>query len=69
MLAWLLDLAQAPVLFTGTVRDNLDPAHALSDGELWAALAKCSVDRKIRELTKGYAGCASACLCLLLYSD
>jgi ABC-type multidrug transport system fused ATPase/permease subunit len=45
--------AQAPVLFTGTVRDNLDPAHALSDGELWAALAKCSVDRKIRELAKG----------------
>ena len=31
---------QVPVLFTGTMRDNLDPFEKHTDAEIWAALRR-----------------------------
>ena len=31
---------QVPVLFTGTMRDNLDPFEKHTDAEVWAALRR-----------------------------
>lgn len=30
-------------LFTGTIRENLDPFSAYEDADLWAALIKCGL--------------------------
>ncbi|KAL2628814.1 hypothetical protein R1flu_013500 [Riccia fluitans] len=32
---------QAPMLFEGTIRENLDPTGTLNDGDLWKMLEKC----------------------------
>ncbi|KAJ2390001.1 ATP-binding cassette glutathione S-conjugate transporter ycf1, partial [Coemansia sp. RSA 2603] len=34
-------IPQDPVLFEGTVRDNLDPGHEFSDDQVWAAIRAC----------------------------
>lgn len=31
---------QVPVLFTGTLRENLDPFHTHTDARVWAALRR-----------------------------
>ncbi|CAM9901295.1 unnamed protein product, partial [Sphacelaria rigidula] len=34
---------QEPLLFRGTVRENLDPSGTHSDAALWAALRSCNL--------------------------
>lgn len=36
-------IPQDPVLFTGTMRDNLDPFHKKSDDDLWKALDQVNI--------------------------
>lgn len=40
-------IPQESVLFSGTMRDNLDPFHEKSDDELWRALDQVSFDLKL----------------------
>ena len=34
-------IPQDPFLFSGSVRDNLDPSHHHSDTDLWAVMERC----------------------------
>ncbi|GMS92820.1 hypothetical protein PENTCL1PPCAC_14995, partial [Pristionchus entomophagus] len=36
-------IPQAPVLFSGTLRSNIDPFGACSDADLWKALQQCQM--------------------------
>lgn len=36
-------ISQEPLLFRGTVRENLDPSGEHSDAALWAALRSCNL--------------------------
>ena len=43
--------AQDPIIFSGTVRANLDPfEHAAPDAEMWAALRQAGLKKAIRSL-------------------
>jgi ATP-binding cassette subfamily C (CFTR/MRP) protein 1 len=46
-------IPQDPVLFSGTVRYNLDPFNRVSDAELWQALARVHLDQTVREMPAG----------------
>jgi ATP-binding cassette subfamily C (CFTR/MRP) protein 10 len=46
-------IPQDPFLFSGTLRENLDPYSKRSDNEIWSALEKCRLFDKIRLLNKG----------------
>lgn len=46
-------IPQDPVLFTGTLRMNLDPFDESTDAELWAALDACSIGAAMREAPEG----------------
>ncbi|ESO07545.1 hypothetical protein HELRODRAFT_110482 [Helobdella robusta] len=41
---------QEPVLFSGTLRYNLDPFKKYTNNELWSALEKCRIKQKISHL-------------------
>mmetsp|Transcript_5514 Transcript_5514/g.18237 ORF Transcript_5514/g.18237 Transcript_5514/m.18237 type:complete len:375 (+) Transcript_5514:3652-4776(+) len=46
-------IPQDPVLFTGSLRMNLDPFDESTDAELWAALDACSIGAAMREAPEG----------------
>ena len=46
-------LPQTPVIFTGTIRRNLDPFVTLSDHHLWEALDQVSLKTYVESLEKG----------------
>eukprot|EP00055_Hartaetosiga_balthica_P014402 m.78839 g.78839 ORF g.78839 m.78839 type:complete len:1578 (-) comp8586_c0_seq2:145-4878(-) len=43
-------MPQDPVLFSGTVRRNLDPLELYADDKLWDALEVCHLKKKVAEL-------------------
>ena len=46
-------ISQDPFLFSGTLRENLDPNNTRSDDEIWDSLRKCRLEEKIRNMDKG----------------
>ncbi|KAJ2638409.1 hypothetical protein IW137_003662, partial [Coemansia sp. RSA 1287] len=43
-----------PVLFEGTVRENLDPEHAFTDEQVWDALRRTQIDNLVSKPTGVY---------------
>ena len=43
-------IPQDPVLFSGTIRSNLDPFHNYTDEQLWSALKRCNLHHFISAL-------------------
>lgn len=46
-------IPQEPVLFSGLLRENLDPFNQYSDAALWAALAEVEMKQAVDELPAG----------------
>ena len=46
-------IPQLPVLFSGTVRSNMDPFNKYTDDEIWAALEKCRMKDFVGKMTDG----------------
>ena len=47
-------IAQDPVLYTGTLRMNLDPFEEYSDEEIWESLDKAHLATKVKNLPKQF---------------
>ncbi|KAJ1828131.1 Multidrug resistance-associated protein 5, partial [Coemansia sp. RSA 2599] len=43
-----------PVLFEGTIRDNLDPMNKYTDKEVWDAINACQISELLDEPTGKY---------------
>jgi ABC-type multidrug transport system fused ATPase/permease subunit len=52
-------IPQQPVLFTGTIRSNLDPFGQFSDADLWSALAGCDLKVAVEEMGNGLESAVS----------
>ncbi|KAJ2850424.1 hypothetical protein IWW36_001914 [Coemansia brasiliensis] len=50
---------QDPVLFEGTVRENLDPDNKYSDDEIWQVLRKAQIDQIMNKATGVYTPAAN----------
>ena len=50
-------IPQEPILFSGTVRQNLDPFGRFTDGELWTVLGDLELKQFVTELPGGLEGC------------
>ncbi|XP_072025842.1 ATP-binding cassette sub-family C member 9-like [Amphiura filiformis] len=46
-------IPQEPILFTGTIRDNIDPEGSKSDKELWDALESAQLGNVVSQLDAG----------------
>jgi len=46
-------IPQDPVLFTGSLRSNLDPTNTYNDAELWSVMQQCGIDTAMAEHPKG----------------
>ncbi len=46
-------IPQDPVLFSGTLRMNLDPFNSYSDFDIWNALSLSNLEKFVKELDKG----------------
>jgi ABC-type multidrug transport system fused ATPase/permease subunit len=40
---------QSPVIFSGTLRSNMDPFDKYSDASIWSALEKCNLKAMVAE--------------------
>ncbi|XP_071170005.1 ATP-binding cassette sub-family C member 5-like isoform X1 [Mytilus edulis] len=49
----LSTIPQDPVMFSGTLRYNLDPFDSYTDDDLWSSLEKAHIKKKILQLDKG----------------
>ncbi|KAJ2245794.1 hypothetical protein GGH98_004467 [Coemansia sp. RSA 454] len=47
-------IPQDPVLFKGTIRDNLDPINEYTDDEVWAAICTTHIEGLLEKPTKKY---------------
>lgn len=45
-------IPQSPVLFSGSIRFNLDPFDSFTDSELWSALRKCQMAKIVKLFDK-----------------
>lgn len=43
-------IPQDPFLFSGSVRENLDPNYIRNDAEIWKALRHCHMEEKVQVL-------------------
>ncbi|KAK4337197.1 hypothetical protein RND71_043296 [Anisodus tanguticus] len=46
-------IPQDPILFSGTIRTNLDPFDEYSDHELWQALKEANLDKTVENMNMG----------------
>lgn len=46
-------IPQEPILFTGTIRQNLDPTDSYSDDEIWKAIDLAHLGAYVRSLSSG----------------
>ena len=46
-------IPQSPVLFSGTIRSNMDPFNNYSDEEIWTVLDKCRMKDAVDKMTDG----------------
>lgn len=50
---WLCVVRQDPILFDGSVRENLDPFEQHLEEQLWHALSQAQMAEKVRQLPEG----------------
>lgn len=46
-------IPQSPVLFSGTIRSNMDPFDSFTDENIWLALDKCAMMKVVEEMPNG----------------
>jgi len=46
-------IPQLPVLFSGTIRSNMDPFNSYGDEDIWSALDKCKMKEFVEQMTDG----------------